>query len=84
MDKFELIKQPVASELDEFKALFDSSLCSETPLLNEALNYIKKRNGKMMRPILVLLMAKLFGTSNEATKHVALALELFAYGQLGS
>ena len=76
MDKFELIKKPVANELEEFKALFDSSLSSETPLLNEALNYIKKRNGKMMRPILVLLMAKLFGTSNEATQHVALALEL--------
>ena len=76
MDKFDLIKKPVGSELDDFKALFDSSLNSETPLLNEALNYIKKRNGKMMRPILVLLMAKLFGTSNDATQHVALALEL--------
>ncbi len=76
MDKFELIKKPVAQELESFKALFDSSLSSETPLLNEALKYIKKRNGKMMRPILVLLMAKLFGTSNEATKHVAIALEL--------
>ena len=76
MDKFELIKKPVASELEKFRALFDTSLSSETPLLNEALKYIKKRNGKMMRPILVLLMAKLFGTSNDATQHVALALEL--------
>ena len=76
MDKFELIKQPVEKELEQFRTLFNSSLTSETPLLNEALTYIKKRNGKMMRPILVLLMAKLFGTSNEATQHVALALEL--------
>ena len=76
MDKFNLIKKPVDLELQEFRELFDTSLSSETPLLNEALNYIKKRNGKMMRPILVLLMAKLFGTSNKATQHVALALEL--------
>ena len=76
MDKFELIKKPVASELEKFRTLFDTSLSSDTPLLNEALKYIKKRNGKMMRPILVLLMAKLFGTSNDATRHVALALEL--------
>ena len=76
MDKFELIKKPVAAELNAFRALFDSSLSSETPLLNEALKYIKKRNGKMMRPILVMLMAKLFGKSNESTQHVALALEL--------
>ena len=76
MDKFELIKKPVESELNKFRTLFDTSLTSDTPLLNEALKYIKKRNGKMMRPILVLLMSKLFGTSNEATQHVALALEL--------
>ena len=76
MDKFELINKPVAAELDEFKVLFKSSLNSKTPLLNEALGYIKKRNGKMMRPILVFLMAKLFGSVNESTQHVALALEL--------
>lgn len=76
MDKIELIKNPVAAELNEFRVLFDSSLKSDTPLLNEALNYIKKRNGKMMRPILVMLMAKVFGTLNESTQHVALALEL--------
>ena len=76
MDKFELIKKPVEVDLENFRTLFDTSLTSETPLLNEALKYIKKRNGKMMRPILVLLMAKLFGTSNESTQHVSLALEL--------
>ena len=76
MDKIELIKKPVVAELDEFRALFDSSLSSDTPLLNEALKYIKKRNGKMMRPILVMLMAKVFGTLNASTQHVALALEL--------
>ena len=76
MDKIELIKKPVAAELDEFRMLFESSLSSETPLLNEALKYIKKRNGKMMRPILVMLVAKVFGKLNESTQHVALALEL--------
>ena len=76
MDKIELIKKPVAAELDEFRMLFESSLSSETPLLNEALRYIKKRNGKMMRPILVMLVAKVFGKLNESTQHVALALEL--------
>lgn len=76
MNKIELIRKPVEKELGEFKLLFDDSLKSSTPLLNEVLSYIKKRNGKMMRPILVLLMAKLFATPNASTLHAALSLEL--------
>lgn len=76
MNKIELIRKPVEKELGDFKLLFDDSLKSSTPLLNEVLSYIKKRNGKMMRPILVLLMAKLFGTPDASTLHAALSLEL--------
>lgn len=46
MDKLAIIKKPVEKELSEFKALFDASLKSSTPLLNEVLGYIKQRNGK--------------------------------------
>ena len=76
MDKLELIRKPIANELDRFKELFDASLTSSNPLLNEVLSYIKKRNGKMMRPILVMLMAKLFGNVTDSTLHAALSLEL--------
>ena len=75
MDKLEVIKKPIEKELSEFKALFDASLKSSTPLLDEVLGYIKQRNGKMMRPILVLLMAKLYGGINDSTLHAALSLE---------
>lgn len=76
MDKIELITRPIEKELEAFRQLFDSSLQSSNPLLNEVLSYIKKRNGKMMRPILVMLMAKLHGVLNDATLHAALSLEL--------
>lgn len=76
MNKIELIKQPVAKELEEFRTLFEDSLSSTDPLLGEVLSYVKKRSGKMMRPILVMLMAKLFGTINDSTFHAALSLEL--------
>lgn len=76
MDKIDLITRPVRKELTAFRQLFDSSLQSTDPLLNEVLSYIKKRNGKMMRPILVMLMAKLYGVLNDATLHAALSLEL--------
>lgn len=76
MNKIDLIKQPVAKELDEFRGLFEDSLTSTDPLLGEVLSYVKKRSGKMMRPILVMLMAKLFGTLSDSTFHAALSLEL--------
>ena len=76
MDKIELIKRPIRKELDEFKNLFDASLTADNQLLNEALTYIKKRNGKMMRPMLVMLVAKLYGSLTISTQHVALSLEL--------
>ena len=76
MDKLQQIKLPVAEEFEEFKSLFDSSLRSSHPLLSEVLAYIKQRSGKMMRPLLALLMAKLSGAVNESTLHAALSLEL--------
>ena len=76
MNKIDLIKQPVEKELEEFRGLFEDSLTSTDPLLGEVLAYIKKRSGKMMRPILVMLTAKLFGTLNQSTFHAALSLEL--------
>lgn len=46
MNKIELIRKPVEKELGEFKLLFDDSLKSSTPLLNEVLSYIKKTQRK--------------------------------------
>lgn len=76
MDKLQQIKLPIDKEFEEFRRLFDSSLQSSNSLLNEVLSYIKRRNGKMMRPILALLIAKLFGEINDSTLHAALSLEL--------
>lgn len=76
MDKLSLIKNPIEQELVDFEELFDSSLTNSNPLLNEVLLHLKKGKGKMMRPILVLLMAKLFGKVTKSTLHAAVALEL--------
>jgi octaprenyl-diphosphate synthase len=76
MDNSSLIKSPIAAELDEFKKLFDTSLTSSNFLLNEAISHIRKKNGKMMRPMLLLLMAKLYGPVCPETLHAAVSLEL--------
>lgn len=76
MDRLSLIKSPIAAELEEFKRLFDSSLTSSNPLLDSVISHIRQRNGKMMRPILVLLVARLAGPIRPAALYAAVSLEL--------
>lgn len=76
MDNSSLIKSPISEELEGFKRLFDSSLSSSNLLLNSVIAHIRQKNGKMMRPILVLLAAKLYGKICPATLHAAVSLEL--------
>ena len=76
MDYLSIIKNPIEAELADFISLFNQSLSHEDGLLGSALEHIRKRAGKRMRPMLILLMAKNFGTINEATQNAAVGLEL--------
>ncbi len=76
MDFLSLIKQPIGAELEEFVQLFDKSLSGKDGMLGQALDHIRNRSGKRMRPMLILLIAKNFGLVNEATQHAAVGLEL--------
>ena len=76
MDSISLIKSPISAELEDFKKHFDSCLSSSNLLLNSVIAHIRQKNGKMMRPILVLLAAKLYNEICPATLHAAVALEL--------
>ena len=75
MDRLEQIKQPISAEFEVFKQKFDIALQSSNPLLGEVINFIKRRKGKMMRPMLTLLMAKLCGKIEESTYYAAISLE---------
>lgn len=70
------IRKPIVDEFELFKRKFDDSLHSSNPLLNEVINHIKQRKGKMMRPILTLLIARLCGEIGDSTYHSAISLEL--------
>ena len=76
MDKLAIIRQPVADELLRYKALFDSALAHEDDFLGRALDYVRRREGKMMRPVLVLLMAKECGAVSDKSLRAAVTLEL--------
>ena len=70
------IKNPIAEELKGFEPFFRKSTKTDIPLLNSIINYILRRKGKQMRPMLVFLTAKLNGTFNTRTYHAALTIEL--------
>ena len=70
------IKRPVEKEMAEFEAYFSKTMRSEIPLLNIILNYILRRKGKQMRPLLVFLTAKLNGNIAEPTFVAATFIEL--------
>jgi octaprenyl-diphosphate synthase len=76
MDYISLIRQPIEAELADFIVLFNRSLEHSDGMLSQALNHIRQRAGKRMRPMLILLMAKNFGKVTEVTQNAAIGLEL--------
>ena len=76
MDYLSIIKQPIQKDLDDFIALFQSALTHDDGMLGSALSHIRQRGGKRMRPILMLLMARNFGSISPVTQHSAVGLEL--------
>ena len=70
------IRRPIDKEMAQFEAYFARTMRSEVPLLNIILNYIFRRKGKQMRPLLVFLTARLNGEITEATYVAATFIEL--------
>ncbi len=70
------IKQPIAEELDVFEERFRDAMRSQVPLLDKITWYIVQRKGKQVRPMLVLLSARLFGPISEASYTAASLVEL--------
>lgn len=76
MSKLSSIRKPVEDEMREFEGYFNNILRSDIPLLKIILNYILRRKGKQMRPLLVFLSAGLNGKINESTYVAATLIEL--------
>lgn len=76
MDVLDKIKAPVAAELEQFREAFRKTLYSDNPLLEQAVEHLLKVPGKQLRPLLVLLAARMVGEVNEKVIRVALALEM--------
>lgn len=70
------IRRPIEQEFHTYEKLYASTLVSDNPLLHDVLNYISTKQGKQLRPQLVLLAAKLCRGVTEKTLKTAVALEL--------
>lgn len=76
MDKLSIIRQPIEAELDRFSQLFDQTMNEADGLLGRICQSIAERKGKLMRPILLMLVAREWGAVSMAAYRAALTLEL--------
>lgn len=72
----EKIRERLAPELDEMNAIIRSSLFTTDPLMGSVVEQYLRTKGKQIRPLLVLLSARLFGDINDSTLHAAASLEM--------
>ena len=70
------IKGPIEKELLEFEDFFKQSMKSNVALLNKITYYIYKTKGKQVRPMFVLLTAKMLGKISEDIYTAAALIEL--------
>jgi octaprenyl-diphosphate synthase len=66
----------IEEELKIFEGRFKDAVRSHTPMLDRIMRYIVKRKGKQLRPMFVLLSAKLCGHVSEPAYRAASLVEL--------
>ncbi|TAF55520.1 MAG: polyprenyl synthetase family protein, partial [Sphingobacteriia bacterium] len=71
-----LAKKVIGPELDHFEKHFRAAVKSKVALLDRIMEYIVKRKGKQMRPMFVLLCARLGGPVSDHTHRAASLVEL--------
>ncbi|MBU0472612.1 MAG: polyprenyl synthetase family protein [Bacteroidetes bacterium] len=78
MNKINLneLQNPVKHELVEFSSFFKQRLVSDKKILDYALRFILSQKGKRIRPLLVLLSAKISGKISERSFRGASLVEL--------
>ena len=76
MKNLDHIIEPIRAELTQFEAFFEKTLNADTEPMNAIMQYVCQTQGKRLRPLLVLLGAKLFGEVNEQTLRAAAFVEM--------
>jgi octaprenyl-diphosphate synthase len=66
----------IKEELKVFERVFKDSVNSQVPMLDRIMRYIVRTKGKQMRPMFVILTARLYGQATESTYRAASLVEL--------
>jgi len=66
----------IGPELEYFGEYLNKTLVSPAPLLNRIMAYLARNRGKQMRPVFVLLSARLGGPANESSYRAAVLVEM--------
>lgn len=75
IDVLSLIRKPVEEDLLRYKSLFEADFENDNNRLRIAFDHMRKRQGKRLRPILMLLVARACGQVNEHVLHASVSIE---------
>lgn len=70
------IKIYLKQEFDEFQQVFNDAVHSQVSLLDKIMKYVVRSKGKQLRPMFVMLSAKICGDINQTTYRAASLIEL--------
>ncbi len=70
------LRKPIESELETFDRFFKDAMRSKVGLIDLIARYIIRQKGKKVRPLLVLLSAKLCGKINASSYRAATLVEI--------
>ena len=76
MTSIDTIKQTIAPDLNALNILIREQLRADNPLMDKVIEGFLTSKGKQMRPIVVMLCARIFGDVTERVLRAAAAVEL--------
>lgn len=76
MENLDTIQHRIQGELNAMNSIIEKSLHSPNDLMNSVVSSYLKVKGKQIRPLLVILSAKMLGEVNEDVLHAGAALEM--------
>lgn len=76
MEHLDIIQSRLHPELAAMNDIIHNTLATDNALMNEVVTSYLKTKGKQIRPIMVMLSAKMFGEVNDRVLYAAAALEM--------
>lgn len=76
MTTLQQIRQSIAPDLERLNEVIKSQLTTSNPLMDKVISYYLESKGKLIRPIIVMLTARMFGNVDSRVLAAAASVEL--------